>query len=71
MVPNLYDLSNLQLFYFPLSFPHRAEEVRKRHCEEKFVMDTLIFQKACARLEEAKAKADFIRTYYTSKSLKR
>nr|XP_048309483.1 leucine-rich repeat and IQ domain-containing protein 3 isoform X3 [Myodes glareolus] len=49
----------------------RAEEVRKRHCEEKFVMNTLIFQKACARLEEAKAKADFIRTYYTSKSLKR
>ncbi|XP_057649708.1 leucine-rich repeat and IQ domain-containing protein 3 isoform X2 [Chionomys nivalis] len=49
----------------------RAEEVRKRHCEEKFVIDTLIFQKGCARLEEAKAKADFIRTYYTSKSLKR
>ncbi|XP_041512111.1 leucine-rich repeat and IQ domain-containing protein 3 [Microtus oregoni] len=49
----------------------RAEVVRKRHCEEKFVIDTLIFQKGCARLEEAKAKADFIRTYYTSKSLKR
>ncbi|XP_038167350.1 leucine-rich repeat and IQ domain-containing protein 3 [Arvicola amphibius] len=49
----------------------RAEEVRKRHCEEKFVIDTLLFQKGCARLEEAKAKVDFIRTYYTSKSLKR
>ncbi|EGW05984.1 leucine-rich repeat and IQ domain-containing protein 3 isoform X1 [Cricetulus griseus] len=49
----------------------RAEEIRKRHSEEKFVIDTLIFQKALARLEEAKAKADYIRTNYTSKSYKR
>ncbi|XP_051052016.1 leucine-rich repeat and IQ domain-containing protein 3 [Phodopus roborovskii] len=49
----------------------RTEEIRRRHGEEKFVIDTLIFQKACARLEDAKAKAEFIRTNYTSKSLKR
>ncbi|XP_040607485.1 leucine-rich repeat and IQ domain-containing protein 3 isoform X1 [Mesocricetus auratus] len=49
----------------------RAEEIRRRHNEEKFVMNTLIFQKACARLEEAKAKAEFIKTHYTSKSQKR
>lgn len=49
-------------------FPHRAEEIRRRHYEEKFVIDTLIFEKACARLEEAKAKVEFVRTNYTSKS---
>ncbi|XP_051021742.1 leucine-rich repeat and IQ domain-containing protein 3 [Acomys russatus] len=47
----------------------RAEETRRRHSEEQFVIDTLIFQKACERLEEAKAKAEFIKTNYTSKSL--
>ncbi|XP_036046293.1 leucine-rich repeat and IQ domain-containing protein 3 isoform X3 [Onychomys torridus] len=49
----------------------RAEEIRRRHYEEKFVIDTLIFEKACARLEEAKAKVEFIRTNYTSKSLRK
>ncbi|XP_063138479.1 leucine-rich repeat and IQ domain-containing protein 3 isoform X1 [Rattus norvegicus] len=49
----------------------RAEEIHKRHCEERFVIDTLIFQKGCERLEEAKAKVEFINTYYTSKSHKK
>ncbi|XP_059122477.1 leucine-rich repeat and IQ domain-containing protein 3 [Peromyscus eremicus] len=49
----------------------RAEEIRRRHYEEKFVIDTLIFEKACARLEEAKAKVEFVRTNYTSKSLRK
>ncbi|XP_034356845.1 leucine-rich repeat and IQ domain-containing protein 3 [Arvicanthis niloticus] len=49
----------------------RAEEIHKRHCEEKFVIDTLILRKGCERLEEAKAKVEFIKTYYTSRSHKK
>lgn len=56
---------------FDFLLPRRAEEIHKRHCEERFVIDTLIFQKGCERLEEAKAKVEFINTYYTSKSHKK
>jgi hypothetical protein len=48
-----------------------VEEIQKRHCEEKFVIDTLILQKGYERLEEAKAKVEYIKTFYTSKSHKR
>uniref|UniRef100_A0A8C6GQ08 Leucine-rich repeats and IQ motif containing 3 n=1 Tax=Mus spicilegus TaxID=10103 RepID=A0A8C6GQ08_MUSSI len=49
----------------------RVEEIQKRHCEEKFVIDTLILQNSYERLEEAKAKVEYIKTFYTSKSHKR
>ncbi|XP_013369907.1 PREDICTED: leucine-rich repeat and IQ domain-containing protein 3 [Chinchilla lanigera] len=34
----------------------RAQEVHKRHCEEKFVHDMMAFRKACERLQDAKTK---------------
>ncbi|KAL6091926.1 hypothetical protein STEG23_025884 [Scotinomys teguina] len=49
----------------------RTKEICRRHYEEKFVIDTLIFEKACARLEGAKAKAQGVKNNYTSKSLKK
>nr|XP_021482951.1 leucine-rich repeat and IQ domain-containing protein 3-like [Meriones unguiculatus] len=40
----------------------RAEETRRKHREEKFVIDTLILHKACERFEEAKAKVALIKS---------
>nr|XP_044604942.1 leucine-rich repeat and IQ domain-containing protein 3 isoform X2 [Equus asinus]XP_044604944.1 leucine-rich repeat and IQ domain-containing protein 3 isoform X2 [Equus asinus] len=40
----------------------RAQETHKRHCEEKFVIDMLAFQKACERLQDAKTKVAIVKT---------
>ncbi|XP_051712321.2 leucine-rich repeat and IQ domain-containing protein 3 [Oryctolagus cuniculus] len=40
----------------------RAEEIHKRHCEEKFVLDMISFQKACERLQEAKTNVAVVKT---------
>ncbi|EPQ11272.1 Leucine-rich repeat and IQ domain-containing protein 3 [Myotis brandtii] len=40
----------------------RARESCKRHSEEKFVYDMIAFQKACERLQEAKAKIESMKT---------
>ncbi|KAM8791751.1 leucine-rich repeat and IQ domain-containing protein 3 [Rhynchonycteris naso] len=34
----------------------RIQEIHKKHCEEKFVFDMIASQKACERLQDAKAK---------------
>ncbi|KAM4871918.1 leucine-rich repeat and IQ domain-containing protein 3 [Thomomys bottae] len=39
----------------------RAEEIHKRHSEEKFVYDMITFQKACAGLQDAKRKAEILK----------
>ncbi|XP_070259479.1 leucine-rich repeat and IQ domain-containing protein 3 [Myotis yumanensis] len=39
----------------------RARENCKRHSEEKFVYDMIAFQKACERLQEAKAKIESVK----------
>ncbi|XP_058537226.1 leucine-rich repeat and IQ domain-containing protein 3 [Ochotona princeps] len=40
----------------------RSEEIHKRHCEEKFVLDMISFQKACERLQDAKTKVAIVKT---------
>ncbi|XP_006775977.1 PREDICTED: leucine-rich repeat and IQ domain-containing protein 3 [Myotis davidii] len=40
----------------------RTRESFKRHSEEKFVYDMIAFQKACERLQEAKAKIESVKT---------
>ncbi|XP_011363997.1 leucine-rich repeat and IQ domain-containing protein 3 isoform X1 [Pteropus vampyrus] len=40
----------------------RAQEIYKRHCEEKFVLDMITFQKACERLQDAKTKVALVKT---------
>ncbi|XP_008137759.2 leucine-rich repeat and IQ domain-containing protein 3 isoform X2 [Eptesicus fuscus] len=40
----------------------RAQETYKRHSEEKFVYDMIAFQKACERLQDAKAKIESVKT---------
>ncbi|XP_036203034.1 leucine-rich repeat and IQ domain-containing protein 3 [Myotis myotis] len=40
----------------------RARESCKRHSEEKFVYDMIAFQKACERLQEAKANIESMKT---------
>uniref|UniRef100_A0A5G2QEP8 Leucine rich repeats and IQ motif containing 3 n=1 Tax=Sus scrofa TaxID=9823 RepID=A0A5G2QEP8_PIG len=35
----------------------RAQEIYKRHCEEKFVNEMIAFQKACERFQDAQTKA--------------
>lgn len=42
-------------------FPLRAQEAYKRHCEEKFVLDMLGFQKASERLQDAKARVAVVK----------
>ncbi|XP_044891949.1 leucine-rich repeat and IQ domain-containing protein 3 isoform X3 [Felis catus] len=39
----------------------RAQETYKKHCEEKFVIDMIIFQKACERFQDAKTKVALVR----------
>ncbi|XP_054422794.1 leucine-rich repeat and IQ domain-containing protein 3 [Pteronotus mesoamericanus] len=39
----------------------KAQETYKRHCEEKFVLDMLGFQKACERLQDAKTKVALVK----------
>ncbi|XP_019499534.1 PREDICTED: leucine-rich repeat and IQ domain-containing protein 3 [Hipposideros armiger] len=39
----------------------RAQETYKRHCDEKFVIDMIAFQKACERLLDAKTKAAIVK----------
>lgn len=58
-----YDFSNLK-YLTPLSFLFslRAQETYKRHSEEKFVCDMIAFQKACERLQDAKAKIESVKT---------
>lgn len=46
----------------PFFLPLRAQETHKRHCEEKFVIDMLAFQKACERLQDAKTKVAIVKT---------
>lgn len=40
----------------------RAQEIHKRHCEEKFVNDMIAFQKACERFQDAKTRAATVKT---------
>ncbi|XP_017711023.1 PREDICTED: leucine-rich repeat and IQ domain-containing protein 3 isoform X2 [Rhinopithecus bieti] len=40
----------------------RSQEIYKRHCEEKFVMDMIAFEKACERLQDAKTKVAIVKT---------
>ncbi|XP_003411181.1 leucine-rich repeat and IQ domain-containing protein 3 isoform X1 [Loxodonta africana] len=40
----------------------RAQEIHRKHCEEKFVCDMISFQKACERFQEAKTRAAVIKT---------
>nr|XP_020138027.1 leucine-rich repeat and IQ domain-containing protein 3 isoform X1 [Microcebus murinus] len=40
----------------------RAEEIYKKHCEEKFVIDMITFQKACERYQDIKAKVAIVKT---------
>ncbi|PNJ71861.1 leucine-rich repeat and IQ domain-containing protein 3 isoform X1 [Pongo pygmaeus] len=40
----------------------RSREIYKRHCEEKFVMDMIAFEKACERLQDAKTKVAIVKT---------
>ncbi|XP_023975636.1 leucine-rich repeat and IQ domain-containing protein 3 [Physeter macrocephalus] len=39
----------------------RAQEIYKRHCEEKFVNDMIACQKACERFQDAKTKAAIVK----------
>ncbi|KAI5938207.1 Leucine-rich repeat and IQ domain-containing protein 3 [Manis javanica] len=39
----------------------RAQEACKRHCEEKFVIDMIAFQKACERFQDSKRKVATIK----------
>ncbi|XP_012298170.2 leucine-rich repeat and IQ domain-containing protein 3 isoform X2 [Aotus nancymaae] len=40
----------------------RSQEIHKRHCEEKFVMDMIAFKNACERLQDAKTKVAIVKT---------
>ncbi|ELW68024.1 Leucine-rich repeat and IQ domain-containing protein 3 [Tupaia chinensis] len=40
----------------------RAEEIYNRHCEEKFVIDMISFQKACERLQDVKTSVAIVKT---------
>ncbi|XP_075396196.1 leucine-rich repeat and IQ domain-containing protein 3 [Tenrec ecaudatus] len=40
----------------------RAEEINKRHCEEKFVFDMIAFQRASERFQEAKSRVAIIKS---------
>lgn len=54
--------SNLKVSYsITFLFPLRAQEAYKRHCEEKFVLDTLGFQKSSERLQDAKARVAIVK----------
>ncbi|KAI4549429.1 hypothetical protein MG293_001759, partial [Ovis ammon polii] len=39
----------------------RAQEIHKRHYEEKFVNDMIAFEKACERLQDARTKAAIVK----------
>nr|KAF6382769.1 leucine rich repeats and IQ motif containing 3 [Pipistrellus kuhlii] len=43
---------------------YRAQERYKRHSEEKFVYDMIVFQKACERLQEARARIESMKKKY-------
>ncbi|KAM5323327.1 leucine-rich repeat and IQ domain-containing protein 3 [Glossophaga mutica] len=45
----------------------RAQEAYKRHCEEKFVLDMLGFQKASERLQDAKARVAVVKANFLLK----
>ncbi|XP_006831153.1 PREDICTED: leucine-rich repeat and IQ domain-containing protein 3 [Chrysochloris asiatica] len=40
----------------------RAQEIHRRHCEEKFVFDMIAFQNACERFQEAKTRVAIVKT---------
>lgn len=58
-----YSFSNLKISHLLcFFFSPRAQEIYKRHCEEKFVLDMLTFQKACERIQDAKTKVALVKT---------
>ncbi|XP_007947821.1 leucine-rich repeat and IQ domain-containing protein 3 [Orycteropus afer afer] len=42
----------------------RAQEIHRRHCEEKFVFDMINFQKACERFQEAKTRVAIVKANF-------
>ncbi|EHA99201.1 Leucine-rich repeat-containing protein 53 [Heterocephalus glaber] len=40
---------------------YRTQEIHKRHCEEKFVLDIIAFQKTCERLQDVETKVATVR----------
>lgn len=57
----MYTFSHLKISHSITFFPPRAQETYKKHCEEKFVIDMIIFQKACERFQDAKTKVALVR----------
>uniref|UniRef100_A0A8D0QPH9 Leucine rich repeats and IQ motif containing 3 n=1 Tax=Sus scrofa TaxID=9823 RepID=A0A8D0QPH9_PIG len=49
----------------------RAQEIYKRHCEEKFVNEMIAFQKACERFQDAQTKAATVKKNLIFKISKR
>ncbi|KAF4021670.1 hypothetical protein G4228_013713 [Cervus hanglu yarkandensis] len=47
----------------------RAQEIHKRHCEEKFVNEMIAYQKACERLQDARTKAAIVKKNLVTKFL--
>ncbi|XP_004002132.3 leucine-rich repeat and IQ domain-containing protein 3 isoform X1 [Ovis aries] len=45
----------------------RAQEIHKRHYEEKFVNDMIAFEKACERLQDARTKAAIVKKKLVTK----
>ncbi|KAB0388127.1 hypothetical protein FD755_003083, partial [Muntiacus reevesi] len=45
----------------------RAQEIHKRHCEEKFVNDMIAYQKACERLQDARTKVAVVKKNLVTK----
>ncbi|XP_047422859.1 leucine-rich repeat and IQ domain-containing protein 3 [Sciurus carolinensis] len=43
---------------------YRAQEIHKKHCAEKFVMDMINFQKAVERYQDAKSKVALVKTNF-------
>nr|XP_027806795.1 leucine-rich repeat and IQ domain-containing protein 3 [Marmota flaviventris] len=43
---------------------HRAQEIYRKHCAEKFVMDMLTFQKDVERYQEAKSRVALVKTNF-------
>lgn len=52
-----YGFSYLKVSHSVTFFLFRAQEIYKRHCEEKFVNEMIAFQKACERFQDAQTKA--------------
>lgn len=56
-----YTFSHLKISHSITFFPLRTQETYRKHCEEKFVIDMIAFQKACERFQDANTKVAILR----------